>query len=281
MPRRSTETSAPSVAHGRAIVLSVILLTISISLATLWASRDSRLATSLVRFNVTVGLATCLYYGQPWARGFVTTLLILATGISFYVVLSDDMLQPLTVLRILAVGILHGASAFSLLAFPSVGRFLEQQRLTAELPVFLVVLLLPLVLLVLLIVGPPAYSLLVFYDELSRKGWFAAGILLSILLLALAVGAFVYTRAPTATKYISLFTMIIASVMSMAGMWLNYARHQAYRVRAVHNLQKAGTMLQQRRQLIDIDDRPDRELILTEEEERNLYRMVFPEEYEE
>ena len=122
-----------AVRTGRVIVICVIALSIGFSLMTIVLynalSGTQRLPVQLVRFALTVGLAVCLYKGQLWARYVMAVLFSIAVVFSVFVIPAMiNNANPLLLAYFAAMTVAYLASAIALIAFPSVGRFMEHQR---------------------------------------------------------------------------------------------------------------------------------------------------------
>ena len=92
-------------------------------------SGSQKLPAQVVRFLLTIGLAVCLYRGQSWARYLMVFLFGLAAIMSLFA-LPSVMANAHPVMIAYLVVMIGGyaASAISLVALPSVGKFMMHQR---------------------------------------------------------------------------------------------------------------------------------------------------------
>lgn len=128
-----TNQFSAEVNRGRIVVVCVIVFVIGFSILTILLfnllSGSQRLPAQIVRFALTVGLAVCLYKGQSWARYVMAVLFGIAAAMSLFslpAMISNAHPIMLGYFIVMIAG--YAASAISLIAVPSVGKFLEHQR---------------------------------------------------------------------------------------------------------------------------------------------------------
>ena len=129
----STHGDEQLVGRGRFVVLCVIGFVVMFSLLTILLfnllSGSQKLPAQVVRFLLTIGLAVCLYRGQSWARYLMVFLFGLAAIMSLFAppsVMASAHPVMIAYLVVMIGG--YAASAISLVALPSVGKFMMHQR---------------------------------------------------------------------------------------------------------------------------------------------------------
>lgn len=126
------EEDSDVVQRGRTIVLCIIAFTISVSLFVVLMSAlrvgFDKLPTQIVRILLTLLIARALYNGRRWARYLFALLYGLGGAAALFSIPAlIETAPPYAIAIMIAMGVGYGVSALTLIASPSVGRFLDYQ----------------------------------------------------------------------------------------------------------------------------------------------------------
>ena len=126
---RELSESRGAVARGRAIVITIIALVISLSFAIIAlyfvALGTEKMPHQLIRLVLTLVLAWFVYRGRPWARWVMALLLICASVMGLILIVMNPEQQILLTIGILSA--IYGAAGIALIASRSVTAFMDMR----------------------------------------------------------------------------------------------------------------------------------------------------------